>query len=73
MIDVGIDVGKYSHVVALSPADAKVQLQPEVFSIENTPAGRAGLLARLAGAAPAAAVGGMPWYYCLYCNTPAAG
>lgn len=51
MIDVGIDIGKYSHLVALSGEDAAKQTQPEVFSIENTPAGRADLLARLAAAA----------------------
>lgn len=58
MIDVGIDIGKYSHLVALSEADTDKQTQPEVFSIENTPAGRAGLLARLAGAAADADNGG---------------
>lgn len=51
MIDVGIDIGKYSHLVALSGEGPGKPAQPEVFSIANTPAGRAGLLVRLAGAA----------------------
>jgi transposase len=51
MIDVGIDIGKHSHVVAVSRDEA----QPEIFSIDNTPAGRADLIGRLAGAASDAA------------------
>lgn len=54
MIDIGIDIGKQSHLVALSEQDTGKQTQAEVFSIENTPAGRAGLIARLAAATAAA-------------------
>lgn len=44
MTDVGIDIGKWSHVVAIGNGDN----QPETLTIANTPAGRAKLIARLA-------------------------
>jgi transposase len=52
MIDVGIDIGKSCHLVALAgeAAEDTSAVSPEVFPVDNTPAGRAGLLARLAAA-----------------------
>lgn len=44
MTDVGIDIGKSFHLVAVGNDLG----QPEVFSVANTPAGRAELITRLA-------------------------